>query len=172
MTTFRFKSLLCVALLCTYASPALASGGFAAVDVTSVRIKPADAANASVNAFQFRFGSAINQEGTLAGEFRAALGFGSETRNGERYEMNRLFGAYLRGQFPNSMPLRPYGLLGISRVETRQGGSTENYNDLSLGIGVDYSLQHNIFVSLEYLRAIDRSKAEVSNIGLGIGARF
>ena len=70
------------------------------------------------------------------------------------------------------MALRPYGLIGATRVETTQAGGGENYNDLSLGLGADYSINRDIFVSLEYLRAIDRSKAEVSNFSLGVGARF
>lgn len=148
-------------------------GGFAAVDAVITHIDPKNlAGSADVNAVQFRFGAALNSAATLAGEFRAGLGFGRDTSNGVRYEVDRHFGAYLRGQFPNRMPLRPYGLIGVTRVETTQAGSGENYNDLSLGLGADYTLNQDIFITLEYLRAIDRSEAEVSNFTLGVGARF
>lgn len=149
------------------------TGGFAAVDAVITHIDPKTlSGSADVHALQFRFGAALNSAATLSGEFRAGLGFGRDTSNGVRYEVDRHFGAYFRGQFPNRMPLRPYGLIGVTRVETTQAGSGENYNDLSLGLGADYTVSQDIFITLEYLRAIDRSKAEVSNFTLGVGARF
>jgi len=154
------------------------SGGFAAVDAVITHIDPKNlAGSADVNAVQFRFGAALNSAATLAGEFRAGLGFGRDTSNGVRYEVDRHFGAYLRGQFPNRMPLRPYGLIGVSYIETTAnfpgGGSDgENYKDLSLGLGADITITNQIFLSVEYLRAVDRSGDEVSNLGFGINGRF
>lgn len=170
------KQLFALAFTLIILLPAHSSaegGGFAAIDVVSSSIDPTNiAGSADVHAVQFRFGAALNSTATFAGEFRAGLGFGSDTSNGVRYEVDRHFGAYFRGQFPQRMALRPYGLIGATRVETTQAGGGENYNDLSLGLGADYSINRDIFVSLEYLRAIDRSKAEVSNFSLGVGARF
>ncbi|MCC1497030.1 outer membrane beta-barrel protein [Alcanivorax sp. 1008] len=149
------------------------SGGFAAIDAVFSHIDPKNVAgSADVNAVQFRFGAALNNAATLAGEFRAGLGFGRDTSGGVRYEVDRHFGAYFRGQFPNRMPLRPYGLIGVTRVETTQGGRGDNYNDMSLGLGADYTINKDVFVSVEYLRAVDRSEAEVSNFTIGVGARF
>jgi outer membrane immunogenic protein len=158
-------------LLATHANAS--TGGFAAVDAVISHIDPKSiGGSADVHALQFRFGATLNSAATLAGEFRAGLGFGRDSSNGVRYEIDRHFGAYFRGQFPIRMPLRPYGLIGVTRVETTQAGSGENYHDLSLGLGADYTLNQDIFISVEYLRAIDRSKAEISNFAVGIGARF
>ena len=161
-------------LLFLLASPLSAwAAGFAAVDGVVSHVDPKNlSGSADIGAIQFRFGSALNSEATLGMEFRAGLGFGRERSNGVRYEMDRYFGAYLRGQFPANLVVRPYGLIGVSRIETTQNGSGENYNDLSLGLGADYNVNETVFVSLEYLRAADRSKAEVSNFSLGVGARF
>jgi len=149
------------------------SGGFASVDTVMSNIKPRDVSgSADVYAIQFKFGTALNEAGTLAGEFRAGLGLGSDNHRGERYEMDRYFGTYLRAQFPSHMPVRPYGMVGVTRLETTRGTRSNNLNDMSLGLGVEMELDHKMFVSLEYLRAADRSKGEVSNIGLGVGARF
>jgi len=149
------------------------AAGFAAVDGVVSHIDPKSiSGSADVNAVQFRFGAALNAETTLAAEFRIGMGFGRENDGGVRYEVDRYFGAYLRGQFPARLPFRPYGLIGASRIETTQNGGGENYNDLSLGLGADYSINQDIFLSVEYLRAADRSEAEVSNFSLGIGARF
>ena len=147
--------------------------GFAAVDGVVSHIDPKNiSGSADITAVQFRFGAALNAEATLAAEFRVGMGFGRENNGGIRYELDRYFGAYLRGQFPARLPFRPYGLIGASRVETTQNGSGDNYNDLSLGLGADYSINQDVFLSIEYLRAADRSEAEVSNFSLGVGARF
>jgi opacity protein-like surface antigen len=154
-------------------SSACFAGGYAAADLVMSHVKPvATAGSGDVGALQFRIGTAMNTNGTLGGEFRAALGVGSDTDNGVRYEMNRYFGAYLRAQFPNSMALRPYGMLGFTRAETTINGSRERYNDISLGMGAEYSLTQDMFLAVEYLRAVDRSTAEISNISVGLGARF
>jgi opacity protein-like surface antigen len=92
-------------------------------------------------------------------------------------EIDRMYGAYFRGQFPNTLPVRPYGLIGVSYIETTAnfpgGGSDgENYKDLSLGLGADITITNQIFLSVEYLRAVDRSGDEVSNLGFGINGRF
>ena len=147
--------------------------GFAAIDGVVSHIDPKNiSGSADISAVQFRFGAALNAETTLAAEFRVGMGFGRENNAGIRYELDRYFGAYLRGQFPARLPFRPYGLIGVSRVETTQNGSGDNYNDLSLGLGADYSINQDVFLSIEYLRAADRSEAEVSNFSLGVGARF
>lgn len=161
-------------LLFLLASPLSAlAAGFAAVDAVVSHVDPKNVSgSADIAAIQFRFGSTLNTEATLGMEFRAGLGFGRERSNGVRYEMDRYFGAYMRGQFPANLVVRPYGLVGLTRVETTQSGSGENYNDLSLGLGADYSINKSVFFSLEYLRAADRSKAEVSNFSLGVGAHF
>src|SRR5699024_1639455 len=90
-------------------------------------------------------------------------------------KVNRYYGGYLRAQFPNTLPFRPYGLLGLSRVETRESHPTRNrnkdYNDLSLGFGIDFDLDPNLYVYAEYLRLSDRSSSAVSNFTLGVGGR-
>ena len=63
-----------------------------------------------------------------------------ELTNGVDVEIDRYYGAYFRGQFPNTMPVRPYGLIGLTYMETteenRFGSSDgENYKDISLGLG-------------------------------------
>lgn len=150
------------------------AAGFAAADLVFSNVEP-DGTDSDVDltAAQFRFGSWLNSEGTLGFEFRAALGMDDDSLNGVDIEIDRYYGAYLRGQFPNSMQVRPYGILGLTRIETTESpGGSENYSDVSLGLGADMSLNRNMFVSLEYLRVIDRSGDEVSNLGLGIGGRF
>ena len=164
----------------TLALPLFAqAGGFAGLDYISSKIEP-DNTNASAKpeALQFKFGSWINKDETLGGELRLGLGMGDdELTNGVDVEIDRYYGAYFRGQFPNTLPVRPYGLIGVSYIETTAnfpgGGSDgENYKDLSLGLGADITITNQIFLSVEYLRAVDRSGDEVSNLGFGINGRF
>jgi hypothetical protein len=151
------------------------AAGFAGADVIFSNIEPDDAGgrDADVTALQFKFGSWLNNENTFAFEFRAALGLDDDKIRGTEVEIDRYYGTYLRGQFPKDFVVRPYGLLGLTRVETTEKpGGSENYNDLSLGIGAEMDITKSLFVSLEYLRVIDRSGDEISNLGLGIGGRF
>ncbi|HBP91342.1 MAG TPA: porin family protein, partial [Alcanivorax sp.] len=96
---------------------------------------------------------------------------------GTDVEIDRYYGAYFRGQFPNTLPVRPYGLIGLTRMETTEnfpgGGSTgENYSGLSIGLGADVSLTDVVFVSVEYMRAVDSGGDEVTNLSLGLNGRF
>lgn len=170
-----FKTFLSFIFL-SYAVNSVA-GGYAGVGYVFSEVEPDNtSSSADVQALQFHFGSWFNSEGTFGGEFRAALGTSDDDINNVDVEIDRFFGAYLRGQFPNSMPLRPYGLIGLTRVETTEkaGGSSddENYNGLSLGVGAELTIQNNVFVSMELLSAVDSGGEEVQNFTLGIGGRF
>lgn len=149
--------------------------GFAGADLIFSNIEPDNAGgrDADVTALQFKFGSWLNNENTFGFEFRAALGMDDDDVRGTEIEIDRYYGAYLRGQFPKDFVVRPYGIAGLTRVETTEKpGGSENYNDLSLGLGAEMNLTNSLFINLEYLRVIDRSGDEISNLGLGIGGRF
>ena len=160
--------------------PLLANAsGYAGLEIVSSKIEPDNASSsAKPNALQFKFGTWINKDETLGGELRLGLGVGDdELSNNVDLEIDRMYGAYFRGQFPNTLPVRPYGLIGVSYIETTAnfpgGGSDgENYKDLSLGLGADITITNQIFLSVEYLRAVDRSGDEVSNLGFGVNGRF
>jgi len=170
----RKIAALLVLMPCLVLAPWQASAaGFAAIDMTVSHIKSKNTTGSvDINAMQFRFGTGLNETATLAAEFRAGIGFSGDSDKGVRYDLDRYFGAYFRGQFPNRLPLRPYGLIGVTRTEIELNRSGESYSDLSLGFGADYTINPDVFVSMEYLRAVNRSKAEVSNFSIGIGARF
>ena len=146
----------------TLALPLCANaGGFAGLDYISSKIEPDNTtASAKPEAVQFKFGSWINQDETLGGELRLGLGMGDdELSNGVDVEIDRYYGAYFRGQFPNTLPVRPYGLIGLTYMETteenRFGSSDgENYKDISLGLGVDVTITHNMFVSVSVEKPI------------------
>lgn len=162
-----------LAAVISLTAPQVLAGGYASIGYAFSNIEPEDTTrDADVDALQFGYGSWLNPEATFGGEFRAALGLGDDSINGTEVEIDRYFGAYLRGQFPDTLPVRPYGLLGVSRVETTVGNRGEDHNDLSLGIGADMEVATNVFVSLEFLRLVDRSDAQVSNLTLGVGGRF
>lgn len=158
------------------------TGGFAALGYTLGQVEPGKARDhASVSALQFSFGTWLNGQNTLAAEGRVGLGI---TDDGIRFtddsratvEIDRYFGGYLRAQFPDTLPIRPYGLLGVTRVETtesrQQRDRSRSYSDLSLGMGAEATLDHNIFLALEYQRAADRDTEEVSLFSISIGGRF
>ena len=169
-----------VLLAATLALPMFAqASGYAGLDIVSSKIEPDNtSASAKPEVLQFKFGTWINRDETLGGELRLGLGIGEdELSNNVDVEVDRSYGAFFRGQFPNTMPVRPYGLIGLTYMETteenRFGSSDgENYKDISLGLGVDVTITHNMFVSVEYMRVVDRSGDEVTNLGLGLNGRF
>ena len=171
------KKVLLAAIL---ALPMFAqASGYAGLEIVSSKIEPDNtSSSAKPNALQFKFGTWINKDETLGGELRLGLGVGDdELSNNVDLEIDRMYGAYFRGQFPNTLPVRPYGLIGVSYIETTQenrfgGTDGDNYKDLSLGLGADITITNQIFLSVEYLRAVDRSGDEVSNLGFGINGRF
>lgn len=158
-------------------APVMAAG-YAGLDYVSADINPDHGGSADPSALQFKFGSWINRNETLGGELRLGLGIGDDSLGGGvDVEIDRYYGAYFRGQFPNTLPVRPYGLIGLTRVETTvdypDGGSSgDNYSGLSLGLGADISLTDVVFLSVEYLRAVDSGGDEINNIGVGLNGRF
>ena len=168
--------------LLALASPSLAQGaGFVSLGYAFGSLEPRGASNdASVEALEFSFGGWINPQQTLGAEGRIALGVGNDRitfddSSRREVELNRYYGAYLRAQFPNTVPVRPYGLFGATRAETTERGTGSrgrSYQDISLGLGVDVDLDRNIYLTLEYLRAVDRSSSQLSNVTIGVGGRF
>lgn len=177
------KIRLSVLLFVLLPGLAHAGGGFASLAYVHSSVEPPKASSkANPEAIQFNFGGWLNAQRTLGVEGRAGLGISDDSMrfdDGTRadIEINRYFGGYFRAQFPDTMPIRPYGLLGLTRMETteRLDGSRNkgrSYNDVSLGFGLDVTLDHNVYFTVEYLRVADRSSRQVSNLTLGIGGRF
>lgn len=175
MKTSTMKRWLLAALIATPLSASAA--GFAGLSYVTSKIEPDHGGSASPHALGFKFGSWINRDETLGGEVRLGLGVGDDSLgHGTKVQVDRSYGAYLRGEFPNTVPIRPYGLIGVTRIKTTEdrpsGHHGKSYQDLSLGLGADFTLTRVVFVSLEYLRAVDRGGDQVSNLSLGINGRF
>lgn len=180
----RLTSLLILALTTSFSTAALANNsGYAALGYAFSKVEPKNSRKgANVDALQFGFGGWFNHQQTFGAEGRIALGindgkFTDQSGNRPKTEISRYYGGYFRAQFPNTLPVRPYGLLGVTRVETKikpvnGNNSSRDYNDVSLGFGVDLDLAPNIFVFAEYLRVSDRSSKQVSNFTIGMGGRF
>lgn len=160
---------------------AQAQSGYVSMGYVMSDLEPKRARrDADVTALQFAFGGWFNPQQTFGAEGRIALGLDDDTftnQNGMRgkVEIDRYYGGYFRAQFPNTVPVRPYGLVGLTRVETTErtaGSRSRSYSDVSLGFGVDVAIDRNIYLFLEYLRVADRSSSEVTNLTLGIGGRF
>lgn len=179
------KKFVVAALLALSPVWALAAGtdGFAGLSYVASSIAPNHSPDhANTGAVQFNFGAWLNRQGTLGAEGRIGLGVKNGAVHyqdkGERdVAIDRYYGGYLRAQFPATLPVRPYGLLGVTRVETdeQDGGNShhgENYNDISLGLGVDLTITRQVFVSVEYLRVADHGGDQINHLSLGVGGRF
>ncbi len=181
----RLTSLLILTLAASFPTAALANNnGYASLGYVFSKLEPKNSSkSANVDALQFNFGGWFNHQQTFGAEGRIALGLSdgkftprNHTGSRPKAEIRRHYGGYLRAQFPNTLPVRPYGLLGVTRVETKEkystGNRSQDYNDVSLGFGVDVDLAPNMFVYAEYLRVADRSSKQITNVTLGVGGRF
>lgn len=154
------------------------ANGFVGIDFVSSKVEPRSSNNdASPQAMQFKMGHWFNREQTFGAEGRIGLGLNDSRLQGNtKLEINRTYGAFVRGQFPNTVMVRPYALLGVNRIETTiksdGGRSSDNMSDLALGFGADIDISPVIFASVEYLRAVERSNRRVSNLSFGINGRF
>lgn len=153
------------------------AAGYAGLDYVTSKIEPDAGGSAKPHAVGFKFGGWLDRSETLGGEVRIGLGSGNDNlRPGTSVRIDRYYGAYLRGEFPASMPVRPYGLIGATRIETTEtrpsGHHGKSYSDLSLGLGADIDLTRSVFLSVEYLRAVDHGGDRVSNLTFGINGKF
>lgn len=129
------------------------------------------------DAVTLRLGAEANDVVGL--EARGGVGFDSATRDGVEYELDHLYGAYLKLSAPLEQA-RPYIIGGYSRVRATarvdfgllSGSETETREGESWGAGVDLGLTDNVALNLEYMRYLDKDDLEVSGIALGLRSAF
>lgn len=176
-------SLGLIALSLPFAAMANGRDGFAGLSYVAGSIAPNHASDhANVGAAQFNFGGWLNQSGTMGVEGRIGLGVKKgnvhyTTKGKREVNLKRYYGAYFRAQFPDTLPVRPYGLVGVNRIDTDEKDSnyshnSKSYTDIGLGMGVDFKLANQVYTSVEYLRAADRKGYQANLFSVGINGRF
>ena len=91
-------------------------------------------------------------------------------------EVDSILGVYGKFGIPTGTSFYPYAILGYSRVEIELsssligGSESDSDNDLSYGIGADFSISDNFSLNAEYMVWYDDDDIELS--GLSIGAIY
>lgn len=120
----------------------------------------------------------------LALEVRGGMGLSDDDDNGVQYEMDNMYGGYLKLSLPMSENVRPYVIGGYTRINgdleyrTQLAGSTitvkdsRDLDDQSYGAGIDFGVTDTLGVNLEYMRYYDKDGEEISGITVGLRSAF
>jgi hypothetical protein len=123
----------------------------------------------------FRGGSEINEVFSIEGRF--GLGIGDDSIGSVNLELDNLFGFYGKVGPKINNSAQPYLLFGFSRVEGTLsapgfGSETADDDDVSYGIGIDFTLSESISGNFEYMNYYDKDGEELSGISAGIMGKF
>lgn len=110
----------------------------------------------------------------FAAEARVGTGLDSDDFHGFKTEIENFVGIYAKLGLPTEIGLYPYVIAGVTDGEVKVSGrgisDTEDDNDISLGIGLQYVVDRNWAVGVEYMKYMDTDDFEIS--GLSIGATY
>lgn len=145
------------------------------VDATNNTLKPTGAT--------LRVGADFNDMFGL--EARIGTGIEDDNRSSGlgsvEFELDHIYGGYLKLSVPVFEMLRPYAIGGYSevrgRTSVRSGGTliardTDSVDGGSYGIGVDASLAGALGLNVEYMRYLDKDDYELNAISVGIRSGF
>ncbi len=127
-------------------------------------------------AFLFRFGNRINEYAAL--ESRFGLG-GSDSVNGEEFELDLLGSLFISPRLPLSDEFELYGLFGFSTirgsVDDENGGlfgggstSTVSDTDISYGLGAAFRPTPELSIDVDYAVYLDESDYDFSGWAVGL----
>ena len=178
------KRNLTVALLAASCTAANAAGPFVGLNYSQYELD-IDAANESLTptGATVRAGAELND--LFALEVRAGTGIEADKRSGglgtAEFDVDRLYGGYVRLSVPVADLFRPYAIVGYSAsrgtTTIRSGGAlvseaSDTVGDQSYGVGVDASLAGAIGFNVEYTRYLDKDDYDLNAISIGIRSGF
>ena len=112
----------------------------------------------------------------LGVEARGAMGMSTDTDEDVRYELDQLYGGYLRLSWPVHRRVRPYAIGGYTRVRGSvttdlEGDRTrESLSDsgFSGGLGIDVQVAGDLALNLEVMHYVDSSDSRMTGLSLGV----
>ncbi len=128
-----------------------------------------------LDTINFTIGSNLNEH--IAGELRGGVGISNEDEAGVSIGIDSLIGAYGRINLPNSSPVTPYVVAGVTQVKLEVdflglGSATADETDASYGLGADFNVSDNTKLNLEYMKYLDKDGAEIAGLNVGIAVKF
>ena len=178
------KALLLGALIASASIPSYAAGPFVGLNYSQYELD-IDAADNNLTPTGATVRAGIELNDIFALEARAGTGIDADTRSAglgtAQFELDRIYGGYIKLSVPVFGLFRPYAIAGYSEARgstsLRSGGvmlsrSTDTSGDQSYGLGVDASLAGVIGFNVEYMRYLDKADYELNAISVGIRTGF
>ena len=120
----------------------------------------------------------------LALEARGGLGFDEDSQGIADFEMDHLYGGYVKLGAPIGETIRTYVIGGYTKVKGKVSANgtvagvdysysdTETFEDESYGAGLDFNITDTVGANLEYMRYVDTDEEEISGISVGLRSAF
>ena len=120
----------------------------------------------------------------IALEARGGTGIDGDSKNAPlgtfEYDMDHMYGGYLKLSAPLSDAIHPYVIGGYSKMKADvkyivAGVSTdesERFEDESYGAGLDFNITDTLGANLEYMRYYDQDEEEISAVSVGLRSAF
>ena len=120
----------------------------------------------------------------LALEARGGVGVDEDSQGIVDFEMDHLYGGYLKLGAPIGENLRPYIIGGYTKVKGKVSANgdiagvnysysdTETFEDETYGAGLDFNFTDTFGANLEYMRYVDTDEEEISGISVGLRSAF
>lgn len=112
----------------------------------------------------------------FAAEARVGTGLDSDKFHGVKTEIENFVGLYAKLGVPTGIGLYPYVIAGVTdgevKLSARGWSDKADDNDISLGVGVQYLVDRNWAVGIEYMKYMDTDDFEISGVSLGATYRF
>ena len=127
-----------------------------------------------------RFGAGIGEH--FSAELRGGIGVGDDSLSVPgvgrvNVELDRYYGAYLRGGMAATNVIYPYGIVGYNafKIETSApslGKSSDTESDYAFGLGADITVARDFILNLEYMNYFNKNRNDIEGITLGVAKRF
>jgi len=163
----KIKSLIMLMAI-SLSSGALAEGSYIGGNLSSLDLEGSDG-GPSFKAAMVRFGTEFSDN--ITGEFRAGFGLGDDSFEGYDFELDHIYGAYLRVG-SNNTGINPYLIVGLTQGQLSSDGESDKEDDFSFGIGVDFGSVEDGAFTLEYMSYMDKSGVELNGLSIGFLTAF
>lgn len=114
-------------------------------------------------------------------EARGATGLSSDERGAVKFDLDHLYGGYVKLSVPVGEFVRPYVVGGYTEargkvtLSTGLGSAsreTDTVSDESYGAGIDFKVAEGFGLNVEYMRYLDKSDYELNAITVGVRSFF
>ncbi|MDE2607887.1 MAG: porin family protein [Burkholderiales bacterium] len=112
----------------------------------------------------------------LAIEGMVAGGTSSDSNQGVTMKLHDSYGLFLKPKVDVGSNVELFGRLGWARsnvdVSCASGCANTSGNDFAYGLGVNYKINQQLRVGLDYTHLMDRGGVKVDGVTLGVGYHF